>query len=313
MSHRPVVYDVNVLVDALVNHTSDLYTWPVLPPRSDNPSADCIGVVNDDQDFTLWLSPHILDNTRRVLIEKYGVKPPEADEYVELLEQIAVASGGEVVEPERTVHACRDHEDNLILDLAAHAGAIIVVSNDTDLTSMSPWRGTPVLQPHQFSANVDAMRRAQHGKPSKRSTTDRLRDQSARRAVSRKDDPDPFSAEHDPDEFDRQRERFDKSRSRLMKVIESWNPHNPSLRKKIERWERNLEVVDGRISDIDDLAPVKPEAASTLLLTLNQQLDTALEHLVPPASAVRRESRSGWRPEPPRPETAPDDEPEPGG
>jgi len=48
-------------------------------------------------------------------------------------------SGGRILdEVPRAVHDCPDHEDNLILDLAAEVGALIMVSNDTDLLSMSP-------------------------------------------------------------------------------------------------------------------------------------------------------------------------------
>jgi predicted nucleic acid-binding protein len=72
---------------------------------------------------------------------------------------MADASGGGVLDPPRTVHDCRDHEDNLVLDLAAEVGALLIVSEDTDLTSMSPWRGVPILRPAQFVARVDAMRR----------------------------------------------------------------------------------------------------------------------------------------------------------
>jgi len=57
------------------------------------------------------------------------------------------------------VHECPDHEDNLILDLAAEVGAMLIVSNDSDLISMSPWRGTPILMPTAFTAKVAAMRR----------------------------------------------------------------------------------------------------------------------------------------------------------
>jgi hypothetical protein len=38
-------------------------------------------------------------------------------------------------------------------------GSLIVVSNDTDLLSMSPWRGTPIIDPQGSAAKVDAMRR----------------------------------------------------------------------------------------------------------------------------------------------------------
>jgi predicted nucleic acid-binding protein len=72
----------------------------------------------------------------------------------------AVHSGGGVVtDVPRTVRERPDHEDNLILDLAAEVGALLIVSNDTDLLSMSPWRGTPIIWPAAFTSKVEAMRR----------------------------------------------------------------------------------------------------------------------------------------------------------
>ena len=44
-----------------------------------------------------------------------------------------------------------------VVRAAEHSGG--VVSNDTDLLSMSPWRGTPIIEPTAFAAKVDAMRR----------------------------------------------------------------------------------------------------------------------------------------------------------
>ena len=155
----PVVYDVNVLVQAVLGGRSEFVTWPGLPPTTANPAADCIGVVNDCQEFTLWLSPHILDNTRRVLTAA-GMSDATVQKYIDVLTEIAVASGGDVIAPQRTVSDCPDYEDNLILDLAADVGAVIIVSDDTDLTSMSPWRATPILRPAEFAARVDVMRRA---------------------------------------------------------------------------------------------------------------------------------------------------------
>jgi predicted nucleic acid-binding protein len=64
-----------------------------------------------------------------------------------------------VLTPPRTVHDCRDPEDNLVLDLAAEVGALLIVSEDADLTGMSPWRGVPVLRAREFAGRVDAMRR----------------------------------------------------------------------------------------------------------------------------------------------------------
>jgi predicted nucleic acid-binding protein len=155
----PVVFDVNVLVQAIASGNSPYLSWPSPPPTSGNPFADCLGVINDAAEFALWLSPHILDNTVRVLMTVVGTPKEEAEDYREILIEMADASGGGVLTPPRTVHDCPDHEDNLVLDLAVEIGALLIVSEDADLTSMSPWRGVPVVRTRQFVGRVDAMRR----------------------------------------------------------------------------------------------------------------------------------------------------------
>lgn len=155
----PVVFDVNVLVQAIASGNSTYLSWPSPPPTSGNPFADSLGIINDAAEFALWLSPHILDNTIRVLMTVVGTPKEEADDYREILIEMADASGGGVLTPPRTVHDCPDHEDNLVLDLAAEVGALLIVSEDADLTSMSPWRGVPVLRAREFVGRVDAMRR----------------------------------------------------------------------------------------------------------------------------------------------------------
>ncbi|MGH3300800.1 MAG: PIN domain-containing protein [Streptosporangiaceae bacterium] len=155
-----VVYDVNLLVTAVAGGNSPFRSWPSPPPVSGNPSADCVGIVADAAEFSLWLSPHILDNVQRVLTEILKWEQGPAEAYFQTLLSAAEHSGGGIVpDVPRMVHDCGDHEDNLVLDLGCEVGALIVVSNDTDLLSMSPWRGTPILEPRAFAAKVDAMRR----------------------------------------------------------------------------------------------------------------------------------------------------------
>lgn len=155
-----VVYDVNLLVTAAAGGNSPFRSWPSPPPVSGNPSADCVGIIVDAAEFSLWLSPHIIAHVERVLTELFKWDPAETDSYLAALLSAAEHSGGGIeTNVPRSVHDCPDHEDNLVLDLAAEVGALIVVSNDTDLLSMSPWRGTPVIDPRAFAAKVDAMRR----------------------------------------------------------------------------------------------------------------------------------------------------------
>lgn len=155
----PVVYDVNVLVGAAAAGNSPFRSWPSPPPTSGNPYADCLGIVVDAAEFALWLSLHLLDNTTRVIVEGYKWPTARADAFVSVLTELAEHSGGDVVDPPATVGDCADFEDNRVLDLAAEVGALLVVSDDVDLTSMSPWRGTPILRPREFTSKVDGMRR----------------------------------------------------------------------------------------------------------------------------------------------------------
>jgi predicted nucleic acid-binding protein len=155
-----VVYDINVLVTATASGNSPFRSWPSPPPVSGNPSADCLAIIVDAAEFALWLSPHITTNVDRILGELFKWDQPQVDAYLAAVVGAAEHSGGGVLdEVPRTVHDCPDHADNLILDLAAEVGALILVSNDTDLLSMSPWRGTPIIEPAAFAGKVDAMRR----------------------------------------------------------------------------------------------------------------------------------------------------------
>jgi predicted nucleic acid-binding protein len=159
---RRVVFDVNVLIGAVVGGNSPFRSWPSPPPVSDNAFADCVGIVNDAREFALWLSEHVLINVARVLADPdgYDWEIEAAEEYVSLLVEIAEASGGDVVEPGVRVTDCADHEDNRILELALAANADLVVSDDHHLTDMSPWRGIPIVRPREFASRVDAARRA---------------------------------------------------------------------------------------------------------------------------------------------------------
>jgi len=155
----PLVFDVNVLVGAAAGGNSPFRSWPSPPPTSGNPYADCLGIAVDAAEFSLWLSPHILENTARVLAEGLKWSGEQVRQCLAVLVEVADHSGGGVVDPPMSVHDCHDHEDNRILDLVVEVGALLLVSEDTDLTSMSPWRGTPILRPHEFAAKVDGMRR----------------------------------------------------------------------------------------------------------------------------------------------------------
>ncbi|HEV2779332.1 MAG TPA: hypothetical protein VGX25_08005 [Actinophytocola sp.] len=162
----PVVFDVNVLVGAVAGGSSPFHSWPSPPRLSGNACADCLGIVVDAAVFALWLSPRLLDNAGNVLAEGLGWAQERIDQFTGALTRIAEHSGGQIVTPAATVADCPDWEHNRLLDLATEVGALLIVSNDIELTAMSPWRGTPILLPHEFTAKVDIMRR--HRRPRSR-------------------------------------------------------------------------------------------------------------------------------------------------
>lgn len=151
-----------VLVGAAVAGNSPFRSWPNPPPTSDNPFADCLGIVNDGREFSLWVSEHIISNVVRVLVSPQGYDwhPNMAEEYAAILVEIANGSGGGVARPSTAINECVDHEDNRILELAVEVVADMIVSEDGHLLDMSPWRGTPIITTKDFVTRTDAMRRS---------------------------------------------------------------------------------------------------------------------------------------------------------
>jgi predicted nucleic acid-binding protein len=129
-----------------------------------NLAANVVGILNDAREFALWISEHILVNVVRVLTgvppEGYGWDVGVAQDYIEVLAEIADASVGGVARPAVTVTDCSDYEDNRILEAAAASNAVLIVSDDTDLLTLTPWRGTPIVTSRDFVNRTDAMRRS---------------------------------------------------------------------------------------------------------------------------------------------------------
>ena len=112
----------------------------------------------------MYLSPHVLTNLERVLIDQdggLGWPAVVARQYTEVLREIAYGNGGGVIEPVVSVSDCLvDYEDNRILELALASGSFLIISTDKHLLDMSPWRGTPIITPADFVFRVSAMRQA---------------------------------------------------------------------------------------------------------------------------------------------------------
>lgn len=68
--------------------------------------------------------------------------PQRVDRFLDLLLAAAI-----VIEPTATVSDCRDAKDNKYLELALAAEANTIVSSDSDLLDLDPWRGIRIVTP----------------------------------------------------------------------------------------------------------------------------------------------------------------------
>ena len=148
---RPaVVFDIHIFVNALVGPESEFPRIVEVPPGTGNAAADCLSLAFDADDFRLYESPHIIRNLTRILAE-LGLSDRLIERYLDMVSEIVEVSGGEVVDPPRQCFDVADFEDNLIVDLALACEATLIVSDDTDLTGISPPHNcTQIVRPRVF-------------------------------------------------------------------------------------------------------------------------------------------------------------------
>lgn len=148
-----VVFDVNVWLHAILGPRA---TYPYLdevPPRTENPAADCLSLALDGERFEVFSSPHILKNVSRVLhLRGYDTK--FIYRYIEAVSDAVHFSGGSIIEPARTVPKSVDFEGNLILDLVASVRADVLVTLDGELQKLSPVQGAAIMGPGNFLNRV---------------------------------------------------------------------------------------------------------------------------------------------------------------
>jgi predicted nucleic acid-binding protein len=156
---RPaVVFDIHVYVNALVGPASEFPMIVEVPPGTGNSAADCLSLAFDGDEFRLFISPHIIRNITRILAE-LKVSQPRIEAYLDVVLELVDASGGKTIDPPRKCFDIQDFEDNLILDLALACEATLIVSDDTDLTSISPWHNMPIMRPRDFVERMVQTRR----------------------------------------------------------------------------------------------------------------------------------------------------------
>jgi predicted nucleic acid-binding protein len=143
-----------VYVDAISHSSSTFPYLSSVPPKTSNAAADCLSLALDDEDLKLFISPHILLNTARVLKGEMGIESKRVEAILTGFTEIVHCTQGSIVDPKRTNHDQKDFEDNLILDLVKTTEALILVTSDVVLLDQNPWSGRLIVSPRRFVEQV---------------------------------------------------------------------------------------------------------------------------------------------------------------
>jgi putative PIN family toxin of toxin-antitoxin system len=86
----------------------------------------------------------LADVLSRKKFDRY-ISVEDREEFVRLVFRVA-----EIVPIVTAVHECRDETDNRILEVAVNGDAALIVSGDSDLLMLNPFRGIRVLKPGDY-------------------------------------------------------------------------------------------------------------------------------------------------------------------
>ena len=136
-----VVVDTNVVVSALLFGAS--------VPGSAFVRVLDRGTILTSRSFVRELD----DVLRRAKFDQY-LSREDRDRFLE-----ALIRESELVDISETVKACRDPEDDRILELAVNGSADFVITGDADLLAMDPFRGTRIVTPADFLHQNERLRK----------------------------------------------------------------------------------------------------------------------------------------------------------
>lgn len=127
-----LVIDTNVLISSLIGRAA---TAPILEALFHN-------------EFRLVTSEELLKEFRRVTRRPVVAKCFEIMDLVNAL--LHIEAHAKLVMPHRTVQACRDLKDNLILEVALAGSADGIITGDEDLLVLKTFEKIPIIKPNEF-------------------------------------------------------------------------------------------------------------------------------------------------------------------
>ena len=126
-----VVVDTNVFVSGLLRRSS-------VPGRAAGRAMNAVLLVSQ---ATIHELADVLAHEK---FDRYATLA-ERTQFLRL-----IASTAEFVPIVHQVRECRDPADDKFLELALNGRADVIVTGDTDLLAMHPWRGVAILSPADY-------------------------------------------------------------------------------------------------------------------------------------------------------------------
>ena len=123
------VYDSNVYISAIVFGGI---------PRD-------VVILGEHTHIQLLVSPELASEVERVLARKFEWEPRRVRRICQPLWEAA-----RLVKPTTDVNACRDPKDNHLLALALDGEARYLITGDSDLLVLSPFRDIQIVTPARF-------------------------------------------------------------------------------------------------------------------------------------------------------------------
>ncbi len=126
------VFDTNVLISALLFENS-------------TPAQAFFAVLKQGE---VLLSAPLADEINRILYQTKFDRYITHEQREEFM--IALVESSMLVEITETISVCRDPKDNMILELAVSGKADVIITGDSDLLDLNPFRNIAILNPRDF-------------------------------------------------------------------------------------------------------------------------------------------------------------------
>lgn len=130
-----IVFDTNVLVSALMFEDS-------IPAQ-----AFFFAIQKGEVLTSTALITELHEVIYRTKFDKY-VTDSQREDFM-----LALVETSTLVDVTESIDVCRDPKDNMILELAVSGKAKVIVTGDTDLLDLHPFREIEIINPQTFLTN----------------------------------------------------------------------------------------------------------------------------------------------------------------